>query len=135
MKTLNLQKHKLLMEKLSINKLFIIAGVIFFGITNCYSQNESENINTLIEQKIAYNKSNKTSIVYKIQLCNGNETDAYKMKQNFQIAYPEYSTEIIYTAPEWKTHVGKFKTRLEADKVLKIVKEKFAGAIVLEDKV
>ena len=89
----------------------------------------------MIEQKIAYNKSNKTSIVYKIQLYNGNETDAYKMKQNFQIAYPEYSTEIIYTAPEWKTHVGKFKTRLEADKVLKNVKEKFAGAIVLEDKV
>lgn len=123
------------MEKLSILKLFVMTFILFFGITNCYSQNESEKINTLIEQKIAYNKSNKTSIVYKIQLYNGNETEAYKMKQNFQVAYPEYLSEIIYTAPEWKTHVGRFKTRLEADEVLLIIKEKFAGAIVLEDKI
>jgi len=41
----------------------------------------------------------------------------------------------IYNAPEWKTHVGKYKTRLDADKVLIIIKEKFAGAIVLEDKI
>ena len=102
---------------------------------NGYSQTEEEKINDLIEQKRDYNRKNNNSTVYKIQLYNGNEQEAYKIKQDFQAIYPEYTTEIIYNAPEWKTHVGQYKTRLDADKVLIIIKEKFAGAIVLEDKI
>ncbi|MBG7631498.1 MAG: SPOR domain-containing protein [Bacteroidetes bacterium] len=123
------------MNNLSKSILLTTVFTLFISIVNSYSQTEDEKISTLIEQKRAYNRNNNNSTVYKIQLYNGNEKEAYKIKQNFQVAYPEYATEIIYNAPEWKTHVGKYKTRLDADKVLIIIKEKFAGAIVLEDKI
>ena len=123
------------MKKFSLNILLTSAFTLFIGVTNCYSQSENEKINDLIEQKIEYNKKNKTSTVFKIQLYNGNETEAYKIKQNFTSVFPEYIPEVVYDKPEWKTQVGKFKTRLEADRVAKIVKEKFLGAIVLEDKI
>jgi len=121
----------------NLSKSIILATIftLFLSIMSSYSQTEEDKINTLMEQKRDYNRNNNNSTVYKIQLYNGNEKEAYKIKQNFQVAYPEYTTEIIYNAPEWKTHVGKYKTRLEADKVLIIIKEKFAGAIVLEDKI
>jgi len=41
----------------------------------------------------------------------------------------------MYKSPEWKTQVGNFTTRLEADRILNIISEKFTGAIVLEDKI
>jgi len=89
----------------------------------------------LIEQKRAYNKDNKSSVVYKIQLYNGNEEEAYKIRRNFNTSYPEYKTTIMYKPPEWKTQVGDFKTRLEADRALNIIKKKYSGAIVLVDKI
>lgn len=121
---------------ISLKRIYITAFLaLILGITTIYSQSENEKIHNLIEQKRNFNKENKNSIVYKIQLYNGNETQAYKIKQNFTTAYPEYDTKIIYKSPEWKTQVGNFNTRLEADKVLNIIKAKFVGAIVLEDKI
>ena len=119
-----------------LNKIFFIGFLtLFLSITNLYSQSESEKITNLIEQKRAFNKKNKSSIVYKIQLYNGTETQAYRTKSSFNNSFPEYKTKIIYKSPEWKTQVGDFNTRLEADRVLKIIREKFSGAIVLEDKI
>jgi len=117
-------------------KLLFAAFLAFLlSITNSYSQSENEKINNLIEQKRDFNKKNKNSIVYKIQLYNGNEAQAYKIKQNFNAAFPEYTTKIIYKSPEWKTQVGDYNTRIEADRILNIIKAKFSGAIVLEDKI
>lgn len=115
--------------------LFVVFLALLLSITNSYSQSENEKINDLIEQKKDFNKNNKSSIVYKIQLYNGNEKEAYKIRSNFNALFPEYETKIIYKSPEWKTQVGDFNTRLEADRVLNIIQEKFAGAIVLEDKI
>jgi hypothetical protein len=115
--------------------LFVTFLTLLLGFTNSYSQNETEKINNLIEQKRDFNKKNKNSIVYKIQLYNGNEREAYKIKVDFNTTYPQYTTKIIYKSPEWKTQVGDFNTRLEADRVLNIIKDKFLGAIVLEDKI
>ena len=119
----------------SKNLFFVTFLALLLSITNSYSQSENEKINNLIEQKKEFNKKNKTSIVYKIQLYNGNETEAYKIKRNFNAVFPEYKTKIKYKSPEWKTQVGDFNTRLEADRVLNIIQDKFSGAIVLEDKI
>ena len=115
--------------------LFTVFLALFLGITNLFSQSETEKIDSLIEQKRVFNKKNKSSIVYKIQLYNGNESEAYKIKLNFNISFPEYEVNIIYKSPEWKTQVGNFYTRLEADRALYTIKEKYTGAIVLEDRI
>jgi hypothetical protein len=100
-----------------------------------FSQSENEKISALIEQKKAFNKRNKNILVFKIQLYNGNETQAYAVKRNFEADFPEYRAKIKYDNPEFKTHAGNFRTRLEADRALNIVKLKYAGAIVLEEKI
>ena len=112
----------------------LILGFFLFN-SDLYAQNESAQIDSLIVNKRAYNKVTKNSVVYKIQLYNGNETDAYKTKQHFEKIFSEYDVKILYKSPEWKTQVGDFKTRLEADRVLLTIKQKFAGAIVLQDKI
>ena len=118
------------------NRLFLVTLIItFLSISNLCAQSDKAKIDQLISQKKSFNKENKTSIVYKIQLYNGNETQAYKIRNNFRASFPEYRTEITYKAPEWKTQVLYFKTRLEADRAILKIKEKFSGAIVLKDKI
>lgn len=108
----------------------IITLVCFIFSMNLSAQ-EEQKINDVLTQKIEYNKSNRKAKGYKIQLYNGNETKAYRIKGNFEVAYGIVAA-LSYESPEWKVRVGNYKTRLEADRALLIFKEKFAGAIVLE---
>lgn len=123
------------MNKLSVKLIILLFFTVFLSKTNVFSQSENDKISALIEQKKAFNKTNKNILVFKIQLYNGNETQAYAVKRNFEADFPEYRTKIIYKTPEWKTHAGTFRTRLEADRALNIVKLKYTGAIVLEERI
>ena len=123
------------MKFLSKNILLTLFITVLLGITNSFAQSESSEINSLVEQKREFNKKNKSSVVYKIQLYNGDEEESYLIERNFKKDFPDYKVKVVYDDPEFKTQVGDFKTRLEADKILIIIKEEFAGAIVLEDKI
>ena len=123
-------------QKLSNILIIKCLAIFIMGTLSSVAQSEAEEINSLIELKRDFNKNNKNSIIYKIQLYNGNETEAYEVKRNFNLEFPEYETIIDASKqPDWKTQVGYFKTRLEADRVLTIISEKFVGAIVLKDKI
>jgi len=115
--------------------MVLVFLTIFLSINSSYSQSENEKINSLIEQKKAFNKTNKNIIVFKIQIYNGNETQAYAIKRNFEADFPEYNAKVGYDSPEFKTRFGNFRTRLEADRALNIIKKKYTGAIVLEEKI
>jgi hypothetical protein len=135
MKYYKFEKNKIIMNILSKKILIGVFLMFLLNISFSYAQSENEKITNLIEQKRSFNKQNKNSSIYKIQLYNGSESQAYKIRTDFQSTFPEYKTNIIYKSPEWKTQVGNFETRLEADRVFLIIKEKFSGAIVLEDKI
>lgn len=123
------------MKLLSNRLVFSLFCVIFLSIFNSNAQSENQKINEIIEQKKAFNKTTKNSVVYKIQLYNGNESEAYKIKSDFQKLFPEQKVIVVYKTPEWKTQIVYFKTRLEADRALIKIKEHFSGAIVLKDKI
>ncbi|WP_435261286.1 SPOR domain-containing protein [Tenacibaculum sp. nBUS_03] len=108
--------------------LFLLMSAVF--TTNAQSDYKNqEAIKKLIEKKRAYNKSNKTG--YRIQLYNGLEKNAKRIKYRFQLEYPGVTTHLGYKAPEWKIQVGHYKTRLDADRALNKFREKFSGAIVI----
>ena len=123
------------MNFLSNRLFFSFFFVVLLASANLFAQSENDKINKIIEEKKAYNKKNKNSVVYKIQLYNGDESQASKVKEDFQKEFPMYKAFLIYKQPDWKTQVGNFKTRLEADRILQIVKKEYGAAIVLEDKV
>jgi hypothetical protein len=123
------------MSLYSRKRLLLFIIVILGSFSTLHSQTESKKIDNLINHKRDFNKNNKISTVYKIQLFNGGEKTAYEIKNKFISQYPNYKVEIIYKAPEWKTQVGNFITRIEADRALNIIQQKFVGAFVLKDKI
>ena len=86
-------------------------------------------IQNLLKKKRTFNKNNKKGFL--IQLYNGKESTAKKIKIEFEELFPEIPTQLEYIQPEWKIQVGKYTTKLEADRALNKIRRKFAGAIVI----
>lgn len=51
--------------------------------------------------------------------------------EKFSKLFPEIEIKRIYKVPEWKVQTQNYKTRLEADRVLNQIQEKYTGARVL----
>ncbi len=108
--------------------LIIMAlGTIVASAQEMY--NNKPAIQKMIEKKREYNKTHKKG--YLIQLYNGLENIAKNTRKRFKEEFPEIPTELEYKAPEWKVQVGNYKTRLDADRALNKIREKFSGAIVI----
>ncbi|WP_369047974.1 SPOR domain-containing protein [Tenacibaculum sp. UWU-22] len=116
------------------NKGFIlIFFVLFFSgigtVSAQYSYSTDRGVDSLLIKKRIFNKNN--GLGYRIQLYNGLEKKARSVKADFETQFPGVYTKLIYDSPEWKIQVGNYKNRLEADRALNKIKEKFYGAIVI----
>ena len=124
-------------SKFKIYTLFTIVFCMLLSFQSNAQQTEgtvkiesTTEIDDMIAQKKEYNESSGTIKGYKIQLFYGNEKDAYEVKGEFKAIFPEISTKIIFSSPEWKVQVGNYKTRLEADNALVEIKIDFPNAII-----
>lgn len=103
---------------------------IILGITSVSGQTTtSEEVKSLINKKIEYNKKNGYG--FRIQLESGQETAIKTTQSKFESEFPAIKTHILFESPEWKVQVGDYKTRLEADRVLNEIKVKFTSAIIV----
>ena len=107
--------------------LFIITNLTINAQT---SYTDNKDINSLLEKKRSYNKKN--GVGYRIQLYNGSESQARRVKNNFQSDFRGVYTKLLYETPDWKIQVGSYRTRLDADRALNIIKEKYNGGIIIK---
>jgi hypothetical protein len=98
-------------------------------------------IDTLIARRPTLNKFNNISgeesaMGYRVQIFFGsNRQAAYNAQAKFNEEYPEYRTYITYSEPNFKVHAGDFRTRLEAEKLLKEVSSEFSGLFIFSEKI
>ncbi len=128
------------MKSLNIKISFL--SVVFFAITTTYCSaqqgnatiNQDKHINTLLDLKKKTNKNEDNSSRYKIQIYSGNRSGAYSSQKEFNNSYTLWNPTVKYESPNFKTWVGNFRTRLEADRALKKVKKKFPHAFIFKPK-
>ena len=94
--------------------------------------NQDRQIDKLLELK---KEMNRTESNYKIQIYNGNRTDAQKARSEFRRSFLDLPTSMQYETPNYKIWIGNFKNRLEADRTLVKVKKKFANAFIFTPKI
>jgi|SRR5690606_553702 len=87
-------------------------------------------IENLIETRIKMNRSDNDDY-YKIQIYNGPLSGAEQAKNEFQKQYRDLACDISFESPNYKVRVGKFRTRLEADKQLLDIRKKYSNAFLL----
>jgi len=130
------------MKTLSNKYTFLV--LIFFFFTNlCVTAQKdgvvtvqsNEKIKNIINKKKAYNKNLKKIEGFKIQLFYGEEKGAYEIRDKFSSLFPDIPVEIKHANPDWKVWAGAFRTQLEADRVIKEIKEAQFNAFVFATKI
>ncbi|THD69011.1 SPOR domain-containing protein [Robertkochia marina] len=84
----------------------------------------------LAAQKDMFKRNEAT--LYRIQVYNGTLEGAQDALKEFRKEYPDWKADISFELPNYKVRVGKFRTRLEADRRLMEVKKTHPSAFLLE---
>ena len=70
---------------------------------------------------------------YTIQVGFGSYSEAEKLKQDVEIDFPEWQAKIVFDSPTYRVRIGRFKTKLEAERNFIEVREKYPQSIILKD--
>jgi hypothetical protein len=68
---------------------------------------------------------------FRVQIFNGDKSDCLKQRGRFLKVYRNIPAYLLYEAPEYRTQIGDFRTRLEAEAFLKKIINNFAGSFVV----
>ena len=96
--------------------------------------NQDQKIATLLKLKKEVNSDENSSNRYKIQIYSGRRGNAEKAELDFKYSYGQWSSKVVYETPNYKTWVGSFRSRLEADRALLKIKRKFPNAFIFKPK-
>ncbi|MGB5238491.1 MAG: SPOR domain-containing protein [Flavobacteriaceae bacterium] len=117
------------MKKLAI----IIITVVFTGFS--YGQQgkvtieQDPKINRLLQ---VYTSANSNRDFYTIQVGFGSYNEAEKLKQDVEIDFPQWKAKIVFDSPTYRVRIGRFKTKLEAERHFQVVREKYQQSLILK---
>ena len=115
----------------------VVLIIALFSFANLSAQqgtvevNQDKQIDVLLKVKKDVNASEAN---YKIQIYSGNRPGAEKAQMEFRNSFGEWSSTKEFETPNYKIWVGNFETRLEADRALVKIKQKFANAFYFKPK-
>lgn len=73
---------------------------------------------------------------FRVQIFSGSSRkSAYAAQAKFLDKYPAVPTYVTYREPNFKVHVGDYRSRLEAEKMMDDLKDYFAGLFIIEEKI
>ena len=95
---------------------------------------QSPQIDSLVQQHIAYNAQKTTQPGFRVQVYFGSKRAmANDAKTEFLMKYPDEDVYLIYQQPNYKVRVGDFKTRLEAYRLYRKIHPDFGSTFIVRD--
>jgi hypothetical protein len=102
---------------------------------------QDSRVNELLEKHIVLNRAHQTLDGYRIQIFfdagNYSRTSAYRVRDQFLSISPD-STVAVYISfkePYYRVRAGDFRTRMEAEGFLKLIKPDFPNAFLIRDQI
>ncbi|MDO3695246.1 hypothetical protein QVZ41_10355 [Wenyingzhuangia sp. chi5] len=113
------------------NKIIILFSltISMFTTTLIYSQDHKSSLDYFIEKKRNYNKTSKNG--YSVLLYNGNEEQALITYNTFEEEFKDIKIKLTYVSPDWKVITKAYSTKIEAERIYLIIKEKYPNAKIL----
>lgn len=110
--------------------------LILLMTSNFYAQdvqvNQDPKIDLLLREKRKINSSITINDRYKIQIFNGDSENSKKTLLAFKKENKTIDATIVFSTPNYKVWVGNFKTRIEAERNLLLLKKKFPNAFLIK---
>lgn len=112
--------------------LLTFSTEISFGQQAMVTVNQDSNIPKLLTLKKELEKDNKLGEGFTIQLYYGELSKANAVLNKYNANYSAWPASLEYETPNYKIWAGDFGSRLEADRALLEIKEKFPEAFILQ---
>ncbi|WP_432412626.1 SPOR domain-containing protein [Rasiella sp. SM2506] len=125
------------MKKSHLFKIFIFSILLAFSSEISFAQqatvtvHQDSKIPELLHLKKELEKDNKLGDGFTIQLYYGELTKANSVLSRYRASYTAWPASLEYETPNYKIWAGDFASRLEADRALLEIKEKFPAAFIL----
>lgn len=126
------------MRILAIKKIFL-SSLILAALTskvNAQDQNTSVSqdpkFEQLLNEKRKINASLTVNDSYKIQIYNGGSENAKKTLNEFRQEFNDIDATIVFNTPNYKVWIGSFKTRIEAERNLANIKDRYKNVLLIK---
>jgi hypothetical protein len=116
-------------------KTLVPSLLLLFSMAFGYAQDgivtikQDEKITQLLD---IYKSANSNEGFYTIQIVFGSYSYASLMKTEVGIDFPQYSSKIIFDSPTYRVHLGRFKSKLEVERIFNEVRKKYTESIILK---
>ncbi|KQS34223.1 sporulation protein [Dyadobacter sp. Leaf189] len=96
----------------------------------------NKKLDTVLDTLAKHNKSIRYINGYRIQLYVGNvRQEADGAKSYIYQAFPDLNPYVSYSQPTYRVKAGDFMYRSDAEQYLDLIKEQYASAVILPDRV
>ena len=126
------------MKILNLKTTFQLALFFCFFSINLYSQVKNINVSQnpkfekLLNEKRKINASITVNDIYKIQIYNGDIESCKKNLVDFKKEFLNLDGTIVFYTPAYKVWVGNFKSRIEAERNLLLLKNKYPNSLIIQ---
>ena len=79
-----------------------------------------------------YSEVNSNTGYYQIQVGFGNSQKAQELKSQVEIDFPDLYSKIHFESPTYRVRLGRFRTKLEAERKFLEVRKKYPDAMLLK---
>jgi hypothetical protein len=120
------------------SKAIFLSTIVFFICQKTYSQDgkvtvdQDPKFEQLLNEKRKINSSITINDRYKIQIFNGDSENSKKTLIEFKKEHKILDATIVFSTPMYKVWVGNFKTRIEAEKNLQLLKKRYPAAFLIK---
>jgi len=119
----------------SLSKTFYFI-LLFLNFNTFIAQEVKVSQDSKFEQLLSEKRKVNSSITinnrFKIQIFNGTSDESKKTLIQFKKENKNYDATIVFSTPLYKVWIGNFKTRIEAERNLNILKKKYPNAILIK---
>jgi len=116
-----------------------LSTLVIFAFITHFSYAQGAKVNIQQDQKIdqlleIYKSSLSNNEYYRIQVGFGNYAKAQRIKANVEEDFPELSSKIDFDSPTYRVRVGRFTSKLDAERKFNEVRVKYPDAMLLKPK-
>jgi len=86
----------------------------------------------LLNEKRKINASLTVNDSYKIQIYTGGSENAKKTLNEFRQEFNDIDATIVFNTPNYKVWVGSFRTRIEAERNLANIKDRYKNVLLIK---
>jgi hypothetical protein len=139
LKSIDLEQNLTFAEKKAMHKSLFLFAVLMLMTFGAWAQGkvtvkEDPIITQMMERYTQTNKARKTVDGWRVQImATPDRQNLDRSLQSFQYRYPNLSADWVHNNPYYKIRVGAFSTRLEAQRLLNILKPDYPGAYLVAD--